>query len=94
MKHFSPVRGVEVGMNIIEYHLSYLISADYLEMILCTSFLGHHIMPECQNCGTTVTDRYVRVFTPEGQDNPRVCPDCDDLVRDGADVRPARSPRG
>ena len=48
-------------------------------------------MPECGNCGSFVTQRYVRVFTPEETDNPRVCPYCDDLVRDGNTVRQARS---
>jgi NAD-dependent SIR2 family protein deacetylase len=50
-------------------------------------------MPECQNCGSFVTNEYVRVFTPNGMDNPRVCPGCEDMVRDGADVREARSRR-
>jgi hypothetical protein len=44
-------------------------------------------MPECANCGAHVTDRYVRVFAPEGSDDPRVCPSCPDLTRDGAGVR-------
>lgn len=51
-------------------------------------------MPECQNCGSFVTDAYVRVFTPTDVDEPRVCPDCPDKIRDGAGVRTARSPRG
>ena len=50
-------------------------------------------MPECQNCGAFVTEDYVRVFAPEGHDNPRVCPECEDKLRDGADVREARSKR-
>ncbi|SFB80417.1 hypothetical protein SAMN05444422_102102 [Halobiforma haloterrestris] len=50
-------------------------------------------MPECQNCGAFVTDAYARVFTPRGVDDPRVCPDCQDKIRDGAEVRTARSPR-
>jgi hypothetical protein len=50
-------------------------------------------MPECQNCGSFVTPAYARVFTPDGIENPRVCPSCEDMVRDGADVRKARSPR-
>lgn len=50
-------------------------------------------MPECQNCGSFVTAQYVRVFTPDGEDCPRVCPDCPDKLRDGADVREARSTR-
>jgi hypothetical protein len=40
-----------------------------------------------------VTTAYVRVFTPDDVDEPRVCPFCDDKVRDGADVREARSVR-
>lgn len=50
-------------------------------------------MPECQNCGGFVTDAYARVFTPDGVDDPRVCPDCEDKVRDGNEVREARSSR-
>ncbi|MGM0605909.1 DUF7563 family protein [Halalkalirubrum salinum] len=50
-------------------------------------------MPECQNCGAFVTQAYARVFTPDGMDRPRVCPHCEDLVRDGAGVRKARSTR-
>ena len=50
-------------------------------------------MPECQNCGGFVTDAYVRVFAANGLENPRVCPDCADRVRAGADVREARRTR-
>ncbi|SFG36131.1 hypothetical protein SAMN04488063_1801 [Halopelagius inordinatus] len=50
-------------------------------------------MPECQNCGSFVTPAYARVFAPTEMEDPRVCPYCDDMVRDGADVRKARSPR-
>jgi NAD-dependent SIR2 family protein deacetylase len=50
-------------------------------------------MPKCQNCGSSVTEAYVRVFAPDGMENPRVCPFCEDKVRDGADVREARSVR-
>ncbi len=50
-------------------------------------------MPECQNCGSFVTEAYARVFTPPGMDDPRVCPACEDKIRDGGDVREARSPR-
>lgn len=49
-------------------------------------------MPECLNCGAFVTPDYVRVFSPSG-DDVRVCPDCPDMVRDGADVREARADR-
>lgn len=51
------------------------------------------MMPECQNCGAFVTPAYARVFTPPGEHAPRVCPDCPDMVRDGADVRKARATR-
>lgn len=50
-------------------------------------------MPECQNCGSFVTTQYVRVFTPDEVDEPRVCPNCPDRLRDGAEVREARSKR-
>jgi hypothetical protein len=50
-------------------------------------------MPDCQNCGSFVTADYARVFAPDGLDAPRVCPNCEDLIRDGADVRRARSTR-
>lgn len=50
-------------------------------------------MPECQNCGSFVTVDYARVFAPDGMREPRVCPNCEDLIRDGADVRQARSTR-
>lgn len=50
-------------------------------------------MPECLNCGAFVTERYVRVFAPDGYDQPRVCPHCEDVIRDGNDVREARSTR-
>jgi len=51
-------------------------------------------MPSCQNCNAHVTETYARVFTPHDVDKPRVCPHCDDLLRDGADVREPRSARG
>ncbi|MFC7021232.1 MULTISPECIES: DUF7563 family protein [Haloarcula] len=50
-------------------------------------------MPECQNCGGFVTKDYVRVFTPPDVSAPRICPACEDKVRDGPEVRDARSPR-
>lgn len=50
-------------------------------------------MPECQNCESFVTPAYARVFTPAGVDEPRCCPHCEDKIRDGADVRDARSDR-
>ncbi len=50
-------------------------------------------MPNCRNCDSFVTERYVRVFAPNGMDRPSVCPNCEDVVRDGNDVREARSKR-
>jgi len=50
-------------------------------------------MPHCQNCSSHVTVQYVRVFSPDGIEDPRVCPHCDDLVRDGAEVRETKAPR-
>lgn len=50
-------------------------------------------MPECKNCGSFVTQQYVRVFAPRGNEDVRVCPDCEDMVREGASVREARSKR-
>lgn len=50
-------------------------------------------MPTCQNCGSFVTKQYVKVFTPNSVDEPRVCPYCEDKKRSGGDVREARSKR-
>jgi NAD-dependent SIR2 family protein deacetylase len=50
-------------------------------------------MAECDNCGEFVTDQYVRVFAPTGMDTVRVCPQCPDMMRDGSDVREAKTPR-
>jgi hypothetical protein len=50
-------------------------------------------MPACKNCGAFVTKDYARVFTPNDLEEPRVCPDCPDMVRDGNDVREARATR-
>lgn len=51
------------------------------------------LVPYCQNCGAFVTEAYVAVFAPDGHDTVRACPHCEDLIRDGADVREARAPR-
>ena len=51
-------------------------------------------MPHCDNCEGFVTDAYVRVFSPPGMATVRVCPNCEDMVREGADVREAKAPRG
>jgi hypothetical protein len=50
-------------------------------------------MPECANCDAVVTEQYVRVFAPSGMETVRVCPNCPDMVREGGDVRAAKSPR-
>jgi hypothetical protein len=50
-------------------------------------------VPHCQNCESYVTEAYVRVFAPDSMDSVRVCPHCEDKLRDGADVREARAPR-
>jgi len=48
-------------------------------------------MPECLNCGGHVTEAYARVFTPDEYDAPRVCPNCEDMTRDGNGVREKKS---
>lgn len=50
---------------------------------------------ECQNCGHEVQKDFTRVFEPESEGGPRVCPYCTDLVRetDGT-IREARSTAG
>jgi hypothetical protein len=50
-------------------------------------------MPTCGNCGAFVSPQYVRVFAPDGYDTVRACPQCPDRVREGAQVREARSSR-
>lgn len=50
-------------------------------------------MSECDNCGSFVTETYVRVFAPTDEESVRVCPHCEDMVRDGAEIRAARSRR-
>lgn len=57
--------------------------------------IGWSGMPECQNCGGFVTEQYVRVFAPSGMeaDAVRVCPQCPDKLRDGAEIREANSSR-
>lgn len=51
-------------------------------------------MPECQGCGGWVSPDYARVFTPPSIDDPRACPNCEEMIRnpDGT-IREARSPR-
>lgn len=50
-------------------------------------------MPNCKNCDSFVTERYVKVFAPDGYDTVRVCPSCPDKLRDGAEIREAKSTR-
>lgn len=50
-------------------------------------------MPQCQNCGGHVTKYYARVFTPNDVDEPRVCPNCPDKIRENGKVREARATR-
>lgn len=50
-------------------------------------------VPECSNCGAFVSRAYMRVLVPEDLSDPRVCPFCEDRIRDGAGVRAARSSR-
>ena len=63
----------------------------YREIVRCRE--GSLSMPNCQNCGAFVTDAYARVFTPDDHDEPRVCPECPDKLREGAEIREARSQR-
>jgi len=50
-------------------------------------------MPKCQNCGSGISKKYARVFTPEGVDQPRACPFCEDMIRSGGKVRETRATR-
>ncbi|WP_202593640.1 DUF7563 family protein [Halococcus sediminicola] len=50
-------------------------------------------MQECLNCGGVVTDQYARVFAPPDVQGVRVCPSCEDKLREGAEVREAHSSR-
>lgn len=51
-------------------------------------------MPECRNCGSHVTEDYVRVFGKDGADTVDVCPECPDKIRTSyGKVRDARSTR-
>jgi hypothetical protein len=46
--------------------------------------------PECQNCGSFVTERYVRVFSRRWEDTVDHCPHCTN-IKDGTETRQARS---
>lgn len=50
-------------------------------------------MARCQNCESFVSERYARVFTPDDVTQPRVCPNCEDKLREKGEVREARSKR-
>lgn len=53
-------------------------------------------MATCKNCERHVSDAYARVFAPrevESGGEVRVCPNCPDKVREGAEVRDSRSAR-
>jgi NAD-dependent SIR2 family protein deacetylase len=47
-------------------------------------------MPTCGNCGGFVTEQYVRVFAPNGRTTPRVCPSCEDKLREKGEIRETR----
>lgn len=49
-------------------------------------------MPECENCGATVSEAYVRVFSRAG-DDVEACPRCPDKVRQNGRVRDAKGSR-
>jgi len=51
-------------------------------------------MPECENCGAFLSEDYARVFLPSGESAAPACPHCPNMVREGADYRPARSHAG
>jgi len=59
------------------------MAPDYLKLI----------MARCDNCSSFVTAQYVRVFAPHERETVRVCPHCEDRVRDRAEVRPTQSTR-
>ena len=50
-------------------------------------------MPECENCGSFVTEQYVRVFAPPEMTTVRVCPECPDMIREKGGVPEAKSQR-
>ena len=50
-------------------------------------------MPDCENCGGWVTDQYARVFSPPETHGVRVCPNCEDKLREKGQVREAHSTR-
>lgn len=50
-------------------------------------------MRKCQNCGAAVTDQYARVFAPPGIHGVRVCPNCENKLREKGEIRDAHSSR-
>lgn len=59
----------------------------------CCANWSENPVPACKNCGEVVTQQYVRVFAPDELETVRVCPSCEDKLRDGAEVREAQRPR-
>lgn len=51
------------------------------------SYQRRLIMPKCKNCKSHVTEKYVNVFCPPELDRPRVCPRCENMTRDGSQIR-------
>lgn len=41
-------------------------------------------MPTCENCGSDVSRRYMRVFAPDADGDPDSCPKCDLGLGNGA----------
>ena len=68
---------------------SLLITPVRAAVSLGTTVEQPSFMPHCDNCEGFVTGAYVRVFTPPGMATVRVCPNCEDMVREGG-----RCPRG
>ena len=49
-------------------------------------------VPHGSNCDPFVTEAYVAVLAPDGLVTVRTCPHCEDVIRDGAEVRGTRHP--
>ena len=69
------------------------LTASHLSQHICNNTNRTPAMAQCRNCDEFVTDAYVRVFAPAELDTVRVCPNCDDLIREGATVREAKATR-
>lgn len=51
--------------------------------------------PYCQSCGNHVQKDYIEVMEPDSEPGARVCPHCEELIREGdGTIREARSTRG